>query len=990
VSNTLPAPQGPPSPEQEVIWGRDSTGRVFISSQMKDSHGRKVYEDERAKLAADIDAIPFLKPWLWERNAPVGDYSSEDVCLGAAGTADCLVLIVGRELTPITRREYETARAAKAHCFIFQDTRVEPDATVTDFIKAERKLVSTGKFSSAEDLARQAVEHLQGRALHSMRQVIVSGRGAAAQPAPIVEDRSAAWSEPPARRRYEEQQVALGEFDSEDSFRTVAEIVAEQRGRAESGEYETAFNELRDLADALYAGGRADLALEVIEDLRAIVPPGRMTPVDDAWTLNAQALALARVGKGTAADELWRRMLAVGDSLGDKPLRAVAMQNLAITALTDGELEQAKQMALGSVKLMRELEELRPQLQLLNTLALVAIEESDYDKAGDVLDVYEGTARELGDLHLLTSAHANRGQLLVAQGRFKDAEREFREALRLARKTEEPVSEVLGLQNLGAVCADEERFGEAMRWYRKGVRLAETYELPVQVEALRRSLGTVLHGAGRNREAIAEFDQARKVAWELGDQHLWAQSTMNMAALYCRTGNPTAAMDPLERAASTFRELGDLEWELNVQRNMAAVRRQLRALDVAMDVLEAGLALLPAAAHEDRAALLREAAETGLEDPDLLARSVELFERALVEEAAYLSPGDLARRTAMVASFLSLAGEEEALPFFDRCVAQLEECAAGEYGLADALNDRAVGLERLGRHDAARADLVRCVELTEDGSDDVLRQKALANLSEVERQLEDIPASVSAALSALQLARQLGDDEAMAHAIGNLSLALEDDDRPDEADAALQELKALADAQDVPAWQARAASGFGRLAFVRGEYERAAAHYQAAVRIYETTGSENVVFALGGLLESLGRAGQQDGLQDAVQQLIDRVKAGEDPELVIGYLGRTGVSWLALGDLEAASSMLGIAALVGVQTLGDGELSEEDVQNGVRPLAHALGFVVLAAQGSTEFDDDEVYEAVVTYVDNQHAGNGDALRPFLLMMRDAMPPPQTS
>ncbi len=105
---------------------------------MRDRSGQKVYEDERAKLGDAIDAIPRMRSWLWERDAPVGDYSSEAVCVRVAGTSDCLVLAVGRELTPTTRKEYEAAQAANAHCFIFQDSRVSPDVAVEAFIKAER------------------------------------------------------------------------------------------------------------------------------------------------------------------------------------------------------------------------------------------------------------------------------------------------------------------------------------------------------------------------------------------------------------------------------------------------------------------------------------------------------------------------------------------------------------------------------------------------------------------------------------------------------------------------------------------------------------------------------------------------------------------------------------------------------------------------------------------------------------------------------------
>ena len=88
---TLPSLPTPPSPDEELLFGRSRDGRVFVSSQMRDGSGQKVYEAERAQLGDAIDAIPRLTAWLWERDAPVGDYSAERVCVPprAPATVSC-------------------------------------------------------------------------------------------------------------------------------------------------------------------------------------------------------------------------------------------------------------------------------------------------------------------------------------------------------------------------------------------------------------------------------------------------------------------------------------------------------------------------------------------------------------------------------------------------------------------------------------------------------------------------------------------------------------------------------------------------------------------------------------------------------------------------------------------------------------------------------------------------------------------------------------
>jgi tetratricopeptide (TPR) repeat protein len=508
-------------------------------------------------------------------------------------------------------------------------------------------------------------------------------------------------------------QVGFGDAPTDpESFQTVAEIVAEQRVLAERGKDEAAFETLSTLALDLHEWGLSEVALEVLEDLHGIVPPGTMAPATDAWVLNTEALALAHLGQTGRADALWQRMLLVGERLQDRELRAIALQNLATSDVNAGRLPEAKERARHSLALMREFGRTRSMVQLLNNLALINIDSERYDEAVEQLDAYEEMATAWADVHLLVSARGNRGRLLIRQGRHAEAEVAFRDALKLARKTGSPTREVLSLQNMGAVSFDQGRLGEAMRWYRKGIRLAETYHMPVQIEVLQRSLANVLHAAGRHHEAITAYDQAREAAWELGDKSLWAQSTMNIGAVYALSGDGEAAIDPLNRAASAFRELGEFDQEIHARKNMAAAYRSDGDLEAAVAVLEKVVPLLAADDHKGHAKLLRQAAEACLEDPRLHEHAVELFERTGAEEEAYLDPNARARQSALAAFSLRDAGAvEAALPFLDRAVATARAESSADYGLANALNDRGILLSRLDREDEASSDLLRSIEL---------------------------------------------------------------------------------------------------------------------------------------------------------------------------------------------------------------------------------------------------------------------------------------
>ena len=597
---------------------------------------------------------------------------------------------------------------------------------------------------------------------------------------------------PSGRRRYEEMHLALGDSrDEPDLFQTVSDIVTEQRELAAAGSETEAAGTLWSMASALVESGLPHAAIELLDDLDNIVPPGRLPPAEDAWRHNVRALALAGLGQREQADALWRQMLASGKRLDEPELKAVALQNLATSDIIRGEFETAKCNIAESMKLMEDLGRLRSIAQLLNSVVLLAIDEGDYAHAASVLDTYEDVARTNRDVSLLTSAHGNRGRLLVQHGELLAAEAEFKTALRLSKQTGDAVRVILSLQNLGAVCAEQGRLGDALRWYRKGIRGAELYELDVHVEVLQRSLAVVLDRAGRHRDALAAFDAARQAARKVGDEDLWAQSTMNIGAVHILAADPESALEPLTDAISAFRKLGEYEKEAHARRNRAAAYVALGRNGEAVSEARRAADLHPASEHQQRAELLTYAAETALSDGDMLQTAIELFEESLTEEEAFSQPSDLARHGVLIgASLIEHGAGESAVAFYDRALNAVENVPEGQEMLPSVLNERGIAFERLGRHDDAHRELRRCIELV-DGTGDPNARKALANLVEVERQRGEVSEAVALGRQAVREALAAHDEDALFHAFNNLWLALLEEDEPGSVQDAARELPLL-------------------------------------------------------------------------------------------------------------------------------------------------------------------------------------------------------
>lgn len=138
----------------DELYARPGRLKIFVSSQMSGN----VLDAERIAAAKAIDSTRFARAWYWERDARAGPYSAEDVCLGHARTSDGLVLIIDKQLTPVTYKEYISARDSGAPCYILLKAAPEREADVEEFIKAERAYAVTVNFQNLSELRTQITE----------------------------------------------------------------------------------------------------------------------------------------------------------------------------------------------------------------------------------------------------------------------------------------------------------------------------------------------------------------------------------------------------------------------------------------------------------------------------------------------------------------------------------------------------------------------------------------------------------------------------------------------------------------------------------------------------------------------------------------------------------------------------------------------------------------------------------------------------------------
>ncbi len=298
------------------------------------------------------------------------------------------------------------------------------------------------------------------------------------------------------------------------------------------------------------------------------------------------AVLAAENGDYPEAVRLARVALGIFDSLGLRERSAFAATVLGSAHRYLGERDSARRCFETAMELRAGLGDRRGVSVAMNNLALMALDDGDLAGARANLEQALVIKRQLGDRHSLAVGLANLSDILISTRELDAARRALAEAGELAEDLANPQLTGLLEANHGYLAAAEGRWADAARHYRAAALAHQQGGHAHDVVVALTGLGRSVHRLGRTDEAARHLRAAEAMATGIANPQRLADVRAALAEIG-ESADATALPDGLTaRQVDVLRLLaggmsnkqiaGELHLSpVTVERHLATVYRKL-------------------------------------------------------------------------------------------------------------------------------------------------------------------------------------------------------------------------------------------------------------------------------------------------------------------------------------------------------------------------------------------------------------------------------
>ena len=296
------------------------------------------------------------------------------------------------------------------------------------------------------------------------------------------------------------------------------------------------------------------------------------------------------------ANRLYLRALELSEEGEDPILRAGVFHHLGYNAEELGDMERALEWYQQAYALRIVSTDRAGLARTSNDLGYLHARLGEWHRALEFYDRSLELFRELGPAAFEARVLHNRGHCLAYLGRFRDAAEELRAALVLRRRIDDPHPLASTLASLGfleleigQVKAALERFQQAedlatLDWGRRFQREKERTRGTIEL-----GLGDALSALGRSVEGRERYERALEIFRQLGDLESEASVLRQLGRQALVQGELDSAQELFDQTYAQARQQGNPRRQAVALLGLARVARQRGDLGAAQQALERAL-----------------------------------------------------------------------------------------------------------------------------------------------------------------------------------------------------------------------------------------------------------------------------------------------------------------------------------------------------------------------------------------------------------------
>ena len=183
------------------------------------------------------------------------------------------------------------------------------------------------------------------------------------------------------------------------------------------------------------------------------------------------------------------------------------------------------------------------------------------------------------------------GTYYFKEGSFDSALLLLDQSASIARKSNDHLTLLQALNNMGNVYADKGNNKEALDYYQKALSLGEETGLIKETGEIQKNIGALYVSLKRFDEAIVFYEKAKTIAIKYGNQLLEADCYNNIGIIYEQQFKYSSALDLYKKALDFYTKSGNKSRVAMALSNVAIVYKFLKKYPQAIEYNLKGLAL---------------------------------------------------------------------------------------------------------------------------------------------------------------------------------------------------------------------------------------------------------------------------------------------------------------------------------------------------------------------------------------------------------------